>query len=219
MVASTPQPVRIEGTRVDARNVAFGPFLVMDEVHMEVDDILITPPVSLGEAPHVACGDARVSALISEQNLNRALELGLQPDGALKDIRVAMMSGRVRLSFQLAKLVSLSVSVEATPRIENGIRVVLDWQAATVAGIAVPHGIVTALQDRINKALDLSKSPVPVWIDEVRCEPGRLTVLGKVQLAWPLPAQPTSPGPFSALDLLADVEPKPAPAKDAPPGS
>jgi len=46
---------------------------------------------------------------------------------------------------------------------------------------------VDVIEARINESLglDVSNLSIPVWIDEIRCEPGRLTALGRARISWP----------------------------------
>jgi hypothetical protein len=107
----------------------------------------------------------------------------------------------------------LPFSLEAIPLIVNGTRVKLDCQAAKL-GFALPAAVVELLEQHINNnpklPLDMSRLPLPLRLDEIRCEPGRLHVTGRAKLQWPQPVVPPAVAPFSARETPAYLLPESA---------
>lgn len=210
--------LQIGTAQIDLQNVQLRENVVVDEVHLEGGDIRLEPPAAEDTPPRVTAGETRFRAVLSEMNLNRALASLLPPEAPIRNLRAALLSGRVRLTGQYVKVFSIPVTIEGVPRIENGVRVYLDWEAAKV-GFTLPAPIREVVEQSLNRTLVLSKAPIPVWLDELRCEPGRLTALGKAHIFWP-PVPVTTPAPFSAYeafpigeagrDALAATTPPPA---------
>jgi hypothetical protein len=197
MVETAARTIRIGSARVDLQDVRLRPDIVLDEVHLEGGDVSIEPATAGAEA-RVTSGETRVRAVMSEANLNRLANTNLPADAPLRNLQIALLSGKARISGKaLLSIVPFPFSVEATPRVVNGVRVLLDFRTATL-GVALPRPMVEVLQQRINEALclDVGDLEVPVWIDEIRCEPGRLTALGRARITWPpqaaLPAGPVA---------------------------
>lgn len=187
MPPTNPTSIAAESVRLVLQNVRFGPGLVVDEVHLESGEISVEPPSSAGQLPRVSGGETRGRILITEPNLNRLLTVE-QASVPIRNLRIAVLTGRVRVSGQKSVLgLGVPFSAEAIPRIENGVRPYLDWQTMNAAGLGLPSAVVELLEQQINSriAIDLSRLSIPLWLDEIRCEPGRITVIGKVRLAWP----------------------------------
>lgn len=198
---ASPPPLRIGAAHIQLQNVQLREDVTLDEVHLDGETVVLEPPA--GDAPaHISTGETRVRAVMSEQNVNRMLAANLPPDVPLRNLRASLLSGKVRFTGQIVKLISIPITLEGVPKVENGVRVFLDWQGVR-SGISWPAALVEVVEQYFNKTLDLTKSPVPVWIDEIRCEPGRLTVLGRARITWP-PAPLASPvPPFSARESAA----------------
>ena len=212
--AATPLKIQVGSAQVHLFNVILREDLTLDEVHLQGAEIAVeTLP---GEKdPRITADETRFQAIITEPNLNRLLEANLPPDFPLRNLRVAVLSGKVRISGQFVKIISIPLTLEGTPRLENGVRVSLDWQGINAKGIPLPGALVELLQQQLNKSLDLTKLSVPLWLDEIRCEPGRLTVSGRARLAWPLVAMTPSVVPFAAREAQPLLEDTPLSALPA----
>src|SRR5579883_1564778 len=173
---ATERPKVDVGTaQIQLRGVRLREDTLLDEVDLDGGDIHLEAPPAPGEAGRISTGETRVRIMISEPNLNVMLTSNTPPDVPVRDLRATILSGRIRFSAQFVKIIRLPIELEAVPRIENGIRVFLDWQGLDLFGLPVPRGIVENLAQQMNKKLDLSQLPIPIWLDEIRCEPGRLT--------------------------------------------
>ena len=86
--------------------------------------------------------------------------------------------------------------LEAVPRVENGVRVSLDWQQMKV-GLAVPGPVREAMERPLQQDLRPDALPIPVWLDEIRCEPGRVTAIGKARSPGRRLPAPPSVRPFA----------------------
>jgi hypothetical protein len=197
--AAPAQTIEIGSAQIHLQNVLLREDILLDEVHLDGGDVQITPPAG-GEPARFRSEETRFRAVMSEPNLNRLLAANLPPDLPLRNLRAVLLSGRVRLTAQ-AKLLGLPLALEVVPRIENGVRVVPDWQGANLSGLSVPKALVEVLEQYLNKNLDLTKTPFPVWLEEVRCEPGRLTVIGQARITLPPPPVTPPIAPFSAREM------------------
>ena len=169
--------------------------LPVPKLHLDGGDIRIEAPEQVAKA-RIATGEVRARAMMSEANLNRLIAANLPADVPIRGLSVALLSGRARISGKaLISIVPFPFSIEATPRIENGVRVSLDCSTATL-GVDMPRAVVDILQSRINDALglDVSALEIPIWLDEIKCEPGRITAIGRARIVWP-PATATPAAP------------------------
>ena len=192
-VSNTGQVIVIGGARISLENVRLREDVLLDELHLDGSDIRIEPPVGEDEA-RITTGETRVRAMMSEANLNRLIAANLPADAPVRSLHIALLSGRARISGKaLISIVPFPFSIEATPRIQNGVRITLDCRTATL-GVDMPRAVVDILETRINEALglDVSTLDIPVWIDELRCEPGRLTAIGRARIVWPPVPVPAS---------------------------
>jgi hypothetical protein len=184
--AAVVEPLRIGTAKIDLRNVQLGGDVVLDEVLLEGGDIEID--ASRGEQDAtITSGETRVRAVMSEANLNRLVTAKMPQDSTVRNLNIALLSGKARISGKaLVTFVPLPFTIEAVARVDNGQRVSLDCRSATM-GIDLPRAVVDVIEQRINESLglDVSQLAIPVWIDEIQCEPGRLTALGRARIAWP----------------------------------
>ncbi len=188
--------VRIGAAQIHLQNVRLREDVILDEVHLEGEDVALESPPGPDRPGTIATGETRVRVVVLEQNINLLLANNIPPDAPVRGLRIAVLSGKLKITGNFIKSVlSLPFTVEATPKIENGIYVTYDFHSAKV-GIGLPGAVVDVIQNIINErlALDMTKSPIPIWLDEIRCEPGRISVIGKTRITWP----PLSPGPFPA---------------------
>lgn len=156
------------------------------------------------------------TAIVSEPNLNRLLAANVPADAPARHLRLLLLSGKARITGQFVKSVlSLPFTVEAVPVVDNGMRLSLDFQSAKM-GVTLPGPVLDVIEQILNRSLslDLSRLPFPVRLDEIKCEPGRLTVKGKARIAWPPVSYAPPPAPFSALDrpLPSEIPAQPSPA-------
>ena len=117
-------------------------------------------------------------------------------DTPVRNLKITFFSGKAHISGNYIKMMSLPFTVDAVPRIQNGTRVLLDFQTVSAGGLfTLPHAVVETLQAMINEKLDfdLAQAPVPVWLDTLVCEPGRLTATGRVKVVWPPTSTPLAP--------------------------
>jgi hypothetical protein len=219
---STPTQIEVGGVQIRLQNVRLRADVTLDEVSLESGDIQITESEEAGGAVAARAAETKFHIMISEPHINEFLAVNLPADGALRNVRLALLSGKVRLTGQVIKsILHLPVTLEAIPLIENGVRVKLDCQAAKI-GIALPAAVVELVEVYINDnpklPLNLSRLPVPVRLDEIRCEPGRLHVTGRARLQWPPAFVSPAVAPFSAHETPAYLLPDSVPAETLPAG-
>lgn len=198
-----PQPMKIGGAQIHFQNVQLREDVLVDEVHLEGANVLLEPPSATGPGG-IRTGETRFRAVISEPNVNRLLEKNIPEDAPVRNLKIAFLSGKAHISGNYIKMMSLPFTVDAVLRIQNGTRVLLDFQTISAGGMfALPPSVVDSVEKLINEKLDfdLAHSPVPVWLDTLVCEPGRLTATGRVKIVWPPSATPIAP--FAARETPA----------------
>ncbi len=207
--------LQIGAAQTHLQNVQLREDVILDEAHLEGEAFRLDPPA--GDEPgRVTAGETRFRAMMSEANLNRMLAANLPPEAEIRNLRIATLSGKVRFTGQRVMLgLGVPFTVDAVPTIENGVRAFPDLQAMKAGIMNVPTAVVEFLEQRLRKTmtLDLTKSPIPIWLDEIRCEPGRITVLGKARLSWPPVSTAPPVPPFAARELPSPVE---APSAEPP---
>lgn len=195
-----PFPIDIENARILLRNARLRPDITIDELDLD-GRVHLEPGSDMADAPRLDAGEVRVRAMISEPNMNRMLSANVPRNTPVRALQVAVLTGKVRVTGQYVVLgIGLPFTAEAIIRTENGVRVIPDWQSIRAAGMPIPGAGVDVIEQHLHRhmAIDLTRLPVPVWIDEVRCEPGRVTVNARVRLTLPPAQQPEPILPFTA---------------------
>ncbi len=169
--------------RVILRDVKIGSGPLIDELQVEADRIDIEASHGGGDLS-LHNVDLRFAGVISEVNLNNMLSEAQKSDGqgTIRNLRVAINSGRVQIKGHFVKSVmSLPFALDAVPIITNGLRLSLQCTTTQVGGISLP-AVLVELVERIlleHLSLDLEDSPLGVTLDSVLCSPGRLTITGR----------------------------------------
>jgi hypothetical protein len=201
------QAMKIGGAQIHFQNVQLREDVLVDEVHLEGADVLLELPSAKGSGG-IRTGETRFRAIISEPNVNRLLENNIPDDAPVRNLKIAFLSGKAHISGSYIKMISLPFTVDAVPRIQNGTRVLLDFQTVSAGGVfALPQSVVETLEKMINEKLDfdLAQAPVPVWLDTLVCEPGRLTATGRVKIVWPPSVTPLAPFTARESPVLASA--------------
>ncbi len=202
MTQKQAEKVRVATAQVHLTNVKLRDDVILDEVHLEGENILAEAPQNKGENGKITATDTKVRAMMTEANVNLMLAGNVPADAPVRNLSIAILSGKVRITGHVVKSVmSLPFTIEAIPRIDNGVRVWLDFQSSKMV-FNMPSSVTEMIEQQINKQLsiDLSKLPFGVRIDEIRCEPARLTVLGKASIVLPpAPAAALPTAPFRAV--------------------
>lgn len=203
MLKGLANPLEIGATQLRLQNVKPLPNLTIDEVTLVSTGLAIdlSDPANVS----VKAAETHVRAFITEANINQAILSMLPADLPVKGIKISVLSRGLKAT---ARFLNMPITMEGTPRIENGVRVIIDWKAASVLGIGLPAQLVEGLEQRLNRTIDLTALPVPVWVDEIVCEPGRVTAAGKIKLKWPLEQLPQAASPFSLPRTPLIVAPK-----------
>jgi hypothetical protein len=217
-------PLSIGTVQLHLKNVRLSDDITIDEIHLDGGDIEVSPATASGNAATVKARETHFQALISEANINALLAAHLPTDGLARHVRLALLSGKARITGRLATaVVHLPFTVEVVPLVENGVRIKLDLQSAR-SGFAAPAPLLSVLEQLLNNnpslPFDLTRLPVPVKVDEIRCEPGRLTVSGRARLSWPPVADVVTIAPFTAGEIpppQSDPAPAVLPAASAVP--
>ncbi len=197
-VNTEPRRIEVESANIILRNVRLRSDVLIDEIELDGKSVNVTAPDSDNSKPKISTGEICFRAMISEVNLSSLLLTNLPDNIPLKDVSFQLLTGKVRINGQISKgFVHFPASVDAVLEIENGIRIKVDVKVS-VLGFSLVSVISEFIEGKINAhiPLDLSKLPIPVRLDEIRCEPGRLTVLGRMQIKLPV-VQASLEAPFS----------------------
>lgn len=196
----------VGGAQIHLQQVQLREDLLIDEVHLDGTEIAFEAHKVVGEEEpltKISVAETKFTAMMTEPNLNRLLTANMPSDVPVRGMKLALLSGKARITGSFVKSVlSLPFTLEGVPVLDNGMRVLLDFQAGRL-GLPVPGPILEVVEQLLNRvlALDLAKLPIPVRLDEIKCEPGRLTIKGKARIVWPPVVAAPTPPPFSALSM------------------
>jgi hypothetical protein len=172
--------------QIQAQNVALREDALLEEVRIEGGAIRFD--LDAAGVWRLETGELRVRAALSEANLNRLLTANLPADMPLKNLHIDLFSSKARLTGTYVKLIGIPISADVAIKIRNGVDVYFDLTGAR-AGVGLPAAAVEVIAGQVNRELSgkigaqLRQLPFPVFLDEIRCEPGRLTLLGRTRLA------------------------------------
>ena len=172
---------------ISLRNACISPDIIVDELVLEAADLSFKLGVE-GQEFKFSSGETRFQGMFTEASVNRLITGSIPLDTPLRNVKVALYSGRAQLKGHFVKSVmSLPFTLDAKPVLTNGIRLSLECSSTQIGGIGMPGAAVDIIERVLNERLflDLSKAVFPVRLDEVRCEPGRLTIVGRARLGWP----------------------------------
>lgn len=172
----------IKDARLDAHEVRFGDLITLEEVRLTGTGIGIrTQPESA-----LSVAELNGTLVVTESALNRLLA-GRALD-SLRDLEVAMLNGRVRISGKYTMLLGLGVpfTLTAVPEIEGGARLRLDPRQISVMGPALPGFVAEIIGEHANaalaKAFDSTRLPLPVRLTGLTVETGRLLLTATASL-------------------------------------
>ncbi len=184
------EPIAIQTVEVRLGQVQVRPGVILDDVKLYTTNVQITPPPEKGKQATITADETQFSGILTEASLNALISQVMANNPAMKNLQVALMSDKAKITGQfMAKFIPIPFTVEAIPRIENGVKIQLDFRAANAAVFSLPSSFVESLEMTTNGKLNLDLArllPFPVWLDTVRCEPGRLVIEGKAKIGYPL---------------------------------
>lgn len=177
-------------SRINLQNVVLNHEVTFDEVRLE------GASWSVGTTDEAAIkaelGEVKFRIVISEPNLNRAFKAHLPTDFPLKNVALALFSEKAKITGNFVKgFISLPVAVETVIKVRNGVEVYFDLTDVK-AGIGLPPAVVEVVEGQMNAEVrgiiqaQLKVCPIPIYVEEIVSEPGRLIVQGKTRLHFPL---------------------------------
>ncbi|MCS6777388.1 MAG: DUF2993 domain-containing protein [Chloroherpetonaceae bacterium] len=192
--ADVPFSLELGPTEVVSRQVHLPHGVVLEQVQLHAEAARYIPETR-SSAARVVIDELHVKAVISEPHLNAMVGAHLRSE-VLRGINVAILSGKLRVTGQFVKWIPVPFTLEVTPHIENGIRIRPEFLGLSAAAFALPSSAVELLEQHLRPLLtvDLTQLPVPVYVDRLVCEPGRLVLQGRARLHWP-PLPVSSPRP------------------------
>ena len=210
--------IKIGGAQIHLKQVQLRDDILIDEIHLDGKELEYQTrktDASEGVQNKINVVETGFTAMMIEPNINRLLLANLPADAPVRNVRLFLLSGKARITGHFVKSVlSLPFTVEAVLVVDNGVRVHLDFQEARI-GFKLPGPVLDVIEQVMNRSLslDLSRLAVPVRLDEIRCEPGRLTIKGQARIVWPPVSVAPPPAPFSVLDrpLPDEIAPSDSP--------
>ncbi len=174
--------------------------LVIDEAVLDFEGIHAVAPGREGAPPTATVNESHVRVMFSEPNVNGLLSANADQI-PFHDVAVVILTGKIRIHATYVKsILRLPFVVECVPRIENGVNIHLEFKDAHM-GVSMPTFILDAISHGL-KPIDLNVLPVPVFIESIECEPGRITATGRARLSWPLNGLMSAATPFTQKTLL-----------------
>lgn len=200
-----PFTLQLGPTEIVSHQVRIRPDTVLDQVRLSTAEAHCAVAASPEQTTRLTIDELFLHIVLSEPNLNAALAANMKSD-LIRNVKIALFSGKLRVSGHFVKLISIPFTLDAIPRVENGVRIVPDFLGLNSAAFALPASVVELLEQRLRPALtlDLTRLPLPVYLNEVICEPGRLLINGKARIQWPAPA-PMPVSPFATPLLQAQT--------------
>ncbi len=172
----------IRRIEVDGWEVRVGHDLVLDSLHLELNNLRYHAPPN----QTVTVGDSLLEIHLTEAALNQYLR-HQHPDSPTE---VRLNDGTVTIKGTM-KLLGLPTPIESTGRVEikDGTR--LEYRADTVRLSVDPiPGIGPQyVEKRLNPLLDVGQLNLPLRLDTIAVEPGRLVVRGAAYLPAPARAR------------------------------
>lgn len=125
----------------------------------------------------ISVGESSVVAEVLEEDANAYLSA--RPDG-YRHIRVELTGDGEMAVVVEPRVVGVPVTVrlEGRPEVRNGSDVVFVPDALRVARLNLPRSLLGLVERRINPILRVDELGVPVVLDDVRVEQGRIVVAG-----------------------------------------
>src|SRR5471030_1793564 len=96
-ITEMQQAILVGGARIELQSVRIREDILIDELHLEGGDVRIESPDD-GRETRITAGETRVRAMMSEENLNRLIAANLREDAPVRGVRIALLSGRARIS-------------------------------------------------------------------------------------------------------------------------
>ena len=178
--------IKIGASSLIIRDAQLRPDLLIDEVSIEAAGFVISQ-LDPSNLQVNSSSESRFRATISEVNLVN-FALANLPDNVrkmLRETRITILQGKVQVQC-VPYALPLTITVEASPVIVGGKIIQLNWHGAQLGGIAFPTPMIDLVARHLNQSYDLSTLPIDFRLEEIRCEPGRLTALGWAKLEWPV---------------------------------
>lgn len=167
-----------------ARDVLCGNELAIQHLKAEAPAAHLTVP--LGSGPSSV--ELTVTLMLTEPEINRVLSA--HAEGGLRDPRVALMNGSLRVTGRVEVMGPIAVpfALVGVPEVEGGERVRLQVRDVSVVGAALPGFSAQMVGERINaklaEVLNVRRLGLPVRLVGVDVETGRLKITAQTSLEW-----------------------------------
>lgn len=168
--------IRIDWAQLTAREVHLGDLVTLQEVRLEAAGLQARTRDGSG----LRVADLSARLVVDEAALNRALRA--QPTGRVRDLEVALLSDRVRISghYAIGGPMALPFSFTAVPEIEGGARIRLEPRQLVLAVVSMPGFSAQIVGEQVNATLahafDVTRLPIPCRLTGVTAETGRLVL-------------------------------------------
>lgn len=185
--------ITIQNARLAADLITLGDHITFESITLEGATLCIETEPS----PHIRIQEAKATLVVTEANLNRLLVQQNERMEGIRDLQIATLSGKVRLSGRRKGVPFLYTAV---PEIEGGARIRFNPHQLKAVGVSLPRLLMEPIAETINKNMaehfDITKMPLPfpLRLTALTVEPGRLilSAAARVELR-PLPAGESAP--------------------------
>lgn len=176
--------ITIRAGQASAQELQIGELLTLQEIKLTGGDVRVT--VSPGgplQAVHI--GEVTATAILTEASLNRLLEQN--PPPGTRDLEIATLSGRIRISGKVVKGIAIPFTMFAVPEIEGGARLRLNVQQVNALGaLSLGNTLAQTIGNAINETLarkfDTTRLPIPLRLTGLTVEPGRIILSASASL-------------------------------------
>lgn len=180
--------------------------IIVDEVHIQSSGLRLAWQPQEGTAPHVDIKDTNVTLMMTETNVNRLIAAYAPAEGLAKELQITLLTGRMMVSGKIKfGILHATFQAKVIPTIRSGTRIWLD--ILEIKSIApMPPAAREMIEKQVNEQipLEFDQLPFPVFLDEIRCEPGRITCCGRLRFNWPfIERADTIMFPFTVLPPAA----------------
>jgi hypothetical protein len=181
---------KVNDLDITGRRVRTKDGLCLDRFHVRMKGLKLDKDKKNVESVQEAVFDID----ILQEDLSKMARAKVQNFG---DVQVLLGAGDVSVVAP-AKALNLAVdlSVQGSLQVQDGTRINFAPRAVALGPLTLADGPVQALAARINPIADLTGLPIPIFVDVLTSQAGRLAIQGRLFLDKTLPAaEPPVPAP------------------------
>ncbi len=174
--------ISIRNAQLSAQEVQIGDIVRLEELRLDCQGV----EIGARRGGPVRIAEANARLIVSESSLNRFLSL--KPDDEVRELQVAILNGKVRITgrYMLLGRIPVPFTLTAVPEIEGGARLRLDPKQMSLIGAPIPGVATQMIGDRVNaylsRTLDATRLPIALRLTGLTAETGRLILTATASL-------------------------------------